>query len=141
MAKWNTFKWSDGTKWADGAGAPQAFMALVERSFYHLSLRITQVPPAGSTTAPTILAVSAEVGVRPQLPDQYEAFIDRNEETQRISVRMIQASNATTELTTEGGTIITTEGNDPLILDTIVPFTIDRVSILANRRSRRQPTG
>lgn len=144
MAKWSSgWKWSDGTKWASGFVAIQVYTSFIDRLLYRGSIFITHVAPAGSTSAPTIATISAELGPRAQLPHGYEAFIDRNEETQHISARVISTydSTAETELTTEGGDTLLTEASESLTIGLIAPFTIDIVSMLANQRSRVQPTG
>lgn len=142
MAKWSSgWKWSDGTKWADGLGAPGLFTSFIDRLGYHVSTRITQTAPAGATTAPTILTISLEVGPRAQLPHGFEAFIDRNEQTQRIAPRIHQTQTGTLELATEAGDSLITEGGDTIVLTTIYPFVIDLLSLLSNQRSRQQPTG
>ena len=144
MAKWSSgWKWSDGTKWASGFAAIQVYTSFIDRLAYHCSLSITQVAPAGSTSAPTIATVSAELGPRAQLPNGYEAFIDRNEETQHISARVMETFDSTSvlELTTESGDTLTTEAGESIVLGLFAPFTIDVVSILVNQRSRQQPTG
>ena len=144
MAKWSSgWKWSDGTKWASGFAAIQLFTSLIDRIFYYCSLKITQVATSGSTSAPVIASLVAEVGPRTQLPNRYEAFIDRNGMTQRISARVDQTFDtvSTIELTTESGEILITEDAESIVLGLIAGFTIDRIHILANQRSRSQPSG
>ena len=143
MAKWSTFKWSDGTKWVGGAGLPALFTSFIDRLAYHISAKITQTTPVGATTPPTIYTISAEIGPRVQLPDQFEAFIDRNDNTQRVSVsiRKISSSNDIIELSTEGGDFIITEGGDLIVLELISPFSVDAIHMLANQRSHLQPVG
>lgn len=120
MAKWNTFKWSDGTKWVDANGAIGGQTALIDRNAHEIALRIIHTfnAPPGSLASLVILSSAFEGGTRSQLLNGYEAFIDRNTNTQRISARIT--------LTT-----------DPL---TFSPFSIDRISMLANQRSRVRPT-
>lgn len=144
MAKWSSgWKWSDGTNWADGLGVPLLYTCVIDRSIYHLSLKVTHTAATGSTTAPVIMTMAAEAGVRPQLPDQYEAFIDRNDETQYISVKVFQTFDPTytTELTTEAEVILTTEAGESLGVGLTYPFAIDHIHMLANRRARHQPVG
>lgn len=144
MAKWSAgWKWSDGTKWADGLGVPLLFTSFIDRSIYRLSLKVTHTVAAGSTTAPVVMTMMAEAGVRPQLPDRYEAFIDRNEETQYISAKVFQTfdSSYVTELATEGGDTLATEVSESLMVGLVYPFAVDRVHILASRRAKQQPVG
>jgi hypothetical protein len=119
MALWNTFDWSDGTLWADAHGSTGPYTAGVERSAYRVSLKITHANDTypGSLSSFILRAASAEVGVRPQLPSHYEAFIDRNENSQRISVVVRHTADEPTE-----------------------PFAIHHIHMLVTTRSRRQPT-
>lgn len=142
MALWNTFNWSDGTLWADANGLTSGYTTQIDRSAYHVSLKLTHTNETypGSLASFVIQSISAEVGVRPQLPDSFEAFIDRNETTQRISARITHTANVGIQLTTEDDDPITTEAGDPLLADPAQPFGIDHIHILANPRSRQQPT-
>ena len=144
MAKWSSgWKWSDGTKWASGFAAIQVFTSFIDRTLYYCSLRITQDAPPGSTSAPTIATLSAEIGPRAQLPGHYEAFIDRNEATQHISARVSQTFDTTAEveLATESGETLLTEDDDEITIGLIAGFAIDQIHMLSNQRSRSQPTG
>lgn len=141
MSRWSTFHWSDGTLWSDGEGVPTLFTSFIDNLFYRLSLSITQVAPSGSTTAPTILLISAETGPRAQIDHSHVAFLDINNNTQHISVHVTQVSNTTTSLTTEADVEITTEADEVIIVDTVEPFVVDHVHLLANQRSRNQPVG
>lgn len=120
MALWNTFLWSDGTLWADAHGPVSLYSAEINRSAYLVSMRFTYTlsAPPGSLSASTIHHSTTEIGARPQVDDGYVAFIDRNDTTQRISVRI---TNTSTGVTTD-------------------PFVVDHIHMLANRRSRSQPT-
>ena len=140
MALWSTFNWSDGTFWADGEGVPVPATSFIDKLFYRLSLVVTHTASSSVTTAPTLMLVSAEAGQRAQLDHSHVAFLDLNDNTQHIAVRFNQTSNAVVELTTEAGVIITTEGGVEIVVDSIAPFILDHVHILANQRSRNQPT-
>ncbi len=117
MALWSTFKWSDGTKWADGYGTPSLRTTFIDRPAFYLSLRITKTYSGSQLSPPSVLTVSVEAGPRAQFNANYMAFIDRNEETQRISAKITMASG-----------------------DAIAAFSIDKVHILVNQRSRVQPS-
>ena len=141
MSRWSTFHWSDGTLWSDGEGIPTLFTSFIDQSFYRLSLRITQTAPAGSTTAPRLLSISAETGPRAQLDHSYVAFLDINNNTQHVSVYITQTSGSTSALTTEADVELTTESDEVIVVETTTPFEINRIHLLANQRSRTQPTG
>jgi hypothetical protein len=142
MALWNTFHWSDGTLWADANGVSNMFTSAIDRSGYHVSLSITHATAAypGSLASFVLQSVSAELGVRAQLPTGHEAFIDRNENAQRISVAIRHTANPAIDLLTEAGENITTEAGDNLAADPAQPFVIDQIHGLINSRSKRQPT-
>lgn len=140
MSRWSTFHWSDGTLWADGAGVPTLFASFIDQLFYRLSLQITQTAPSASTTAPVLLNISAETGIRAQLDYSYTAFLDINNNTQYISVYITQTSGEI-ELSTEADVILTTEAEEAIVVDTFAGFEINRVHLLVNQRSRTQPTG
>lgn len=141
MSRWSTFHWSDGTLWSDGEGVPTLFTSFIDQLFYRLSLKVTQTAPSGSTTSPTILIISAEVGARAQIDHAHVAFLDINNNTQHISVQVRQSSGATTELTTEDDQVLTTESDVEIIVENPDPFTLEKIHLLANRRSRSQPVG
>ena len=142
MALWNTFHWSDGTLWADANGLSGGRTAFIDRSGYQVSLKLTHTNDThpGSLSSLIIQSMSAELGIRPQLPSGYEAFIDRNDNTQRISVRITHTSNPETELATEDDEVIITEDDESIIIDVTQPLAIDHVHMLVNPRSRSQPT-
>lgn len=142
MALWNTFVWSDGTLWADANQPIDTYTTFIDRKGYRVSLRITKT----TTSTPAILneiilhTASLEVGPRSQLPTGYEAFVDRNDNTQRISVRV--TNTVTTEnLTTESSEDLLTEDGENLIVEFGQAFILDQIHLLVNQRSRRQPTG
>lgn len=143
MALWGTFKWSDGTLWADAYGTSQSYTSFIDRSGYRISMRITQTNQTwpGSLSSFVLQAVAAELGIRPQLPQSFQAFIDRNENTQRISVRVTHTAGEEIDILTESGEVLQTEGGDDIILDPPTPFNIDKIHGLILPRSRRQPTG
>lgn len=143
MSKWNTFTWSDGTKWADANGQSGPRTGEVDRSAYRVSLKVTHTNETwpGSLSSFILQSASAEIGPRPQLPSNYEAFIDRNDNSQRISVRVTQTAGDGVPLFTEGGEALLTEGDDEIWLEGLVPFSIDKIHGLILPRSRRQPTG
>lgn len=118
MAKWNTFKWSDGTKWADANGVAALYGTGVDRRGYHISLRLTHTNATypGSLASLIILTPSIETGARSQLSNGYEAFVDRNANTQRIAIKLTHVGSLSTA------------------------FVIDRISLRTNLRSRQQPT-
>ena len=140
MARWSTFKWSDGTKWADGIGSITPFTAFIDRSSHRLSIRVTQTTPAGSLAPPAISIISAELGIRAQNIDRYEAFIDRNEHTRWLSIRVEQTGRDTLELLTQDDEPITTQNDESITLLMSDPFTIDVIHSLTKSRSRVQPT-
>lgn len=121
MAKWGTFKWSDGTKWVDAFGVPLKHVAFVDIKYYRLScvFRYTGVGKPGALSSVIIHSISLETAVESQLPRRWEAIVDVNRNTQRISVKVhFNDENLGTD-----------------------PFTIDKIHMLANQRSRSQPTG
>ena len=142
MAKWNTFKWSDGTKWADANGSPDLYTTFIDKKAYRVSLRITHTSThvPGSLFSLIVHTASLETAPRSQLPSGFEAFIDRNENTQRISARVTNTVTVE-ELTTESGETLTDETGDPLIVEFGQAFIIDQIHLLVTPRSRRQPTG
>jgi hypothetical protein len=142
MALWDTFTWSDGTLWADANGSSGRFTAEPERSAYRVSLKFTHTNDTypGSLASMVIQALSAEVGTRPQLPSNYEAFIDRNENTQRISVRFSHTANQDVVLLTEGESELLLETGDTLLIDPAQPLAVEKIHMLVTPRSRRQPT-
>lgn len=143
MALWGTFTWSDGTLWADANGDSGPHTGFVDRSAYRVSLWITHTDDSwpGSLSSFILQSASAELGIRPQLPSNYEAFIDRNENTQRVSIRISQTANQELELLTESGVEILTEDAEELYMDPPIPFTIDKIHGLIIQRSKRQPSG
>jgi hypothetical protein len=143
MALWGTFNWSDGTLWADAQGESGPATAFIDRSAHRVSLRVTHSDAAwpGSLSSFILQSASAEIGVRPQLPDHYEAFIDRNEESQRISIRVSHTAGEANELLTESEETILTESGEALLVDPPTPFAIDKIHGLIIQRSRRQPSG
>ena len=147
MALWSSgWKWSDGTKWAGGAiAAIQAFASLIDRSAYFVSVKIVETSTGSTTAPPSILNILSEVGIRPQLPSHYEAFIDRNDKTQYIAVVLTQPfpSSITESLTTESDISIGTEADpaEDIVVELTRPFTINRIHGLISQRSRIQPTG
>lgn len=142
MAFWNTFHWSDGTLWSNVSSRPDIFTAPIDRSAHFVSARITMVSSSsGSTTASLVIhTLSLEVNTRSQLPDYYEAFIDRNDNTQRIST-MVRHTTGVEDLLTETSELLTTETSETLILDEPYSFVVNRQHLLMNKRSRIQPTG
>lgn len=120
MAKWNTFKWSDGTKWVDANGAYGGRVAVVDRKAHTISLRITHTvdAPPGSLASLVLLTAAIEASTRSQLLDGYEAFIDRNANSQRIAAKITFTSVPTL----------------------LTPPAIDRILMLVNQRSRIRPT-
>lgn len=142
MAKWSTFHWSDGTKWADGLGVSGVlYTSLIDRTPFRVSLTITHTVAAGSTAAPSILTMAAEIGVRRQSEVHFFSFIDTTVNTQYVSPRVHFTSGATTELTTEAGETLTTEAGDPIVVGISVPFSVDHIRLIGNQRSRSQPVG
>jgi hypothetical protein len=142
MALWNTFTWSDGTLWADANGSSGRYTAEPERSAYRVSLKFTYANDTypGSLASMVIQALSAEVGTRPQLLDGYVAFIDRNENTQRISVRFNHTANQDVNIYTEADDELLLEDGTELLMDPAQPLAIDKIHMLVTPRSRRQPT-
>jgi hypothetical protein len=118
MALWSTFHWSDGTKWADGYGVTELNTAFIDRSAFYVSVKITQSTVGNGLGGPSIFSLSAEVGPRIQTASSYEAFIDVNDNTQRLSLRVAVS----------------------LGVDITTPFSIDNIHMLANQRSRSQPS-
>lgn len=142
MSLWNTFNWSDGTLWADANGVTDEYSAEIDRSGYHVSLKFTSTNSTypGSLANTIIQSISAELGIRPQLPTGAEAFIDRNENAQRISVVIHHTANPEIALLTEAGDEILTEAGDELLIDPAQPIVFDKIHGLINARSKRQPT-
>lgn len=142
MAKWSTFKWSDGTKWADGLGVSGVlYTSFIDRTPFRVSLVITHTVAAGSTAAPSILTMAAEIGPRRQSEVHFFAFIDTTVNTQYVSPRIRFTSGATTELTTEAGDILITESGDAIVVEAPGPFSLDHIRLIGNQRSRSQPVG
>lgn len=142
MALWGTFNWSDGTLWADARGESGFYTAFIDRSGYRVSASITETSTTypGSLAGLVIQSVSAELGIRPQLPSNYEAFIDRSETTNRISVSVTHTGNQNKPLLTEASLELLQENGDNIYLDPQQPFGIQKIHGLIVQRSRNQPT-
>ncbi len=145
MALWSSgWKWSDGTKWVDGnARRIQTYSSFIDRSAYFISAKIIATSTGALTAPSAILNLLAEIGVRPQLPSHYEAFIDRNEETQHIAVAITQSfpSGSTDILTTEDDISLITEDSEEIGVELTTPFVINRIHGLLSQRSHVQPVG
>ena len=142
MALWGTFLWSDGTLWADARGESGTKTAFIDRSGYRVSVSISHNGSdyPGSLASLIIRTISAEIGQRPQLPSNFEAFIDRNETTQRVSVKVYHTGNPDEPLLTEAGLELLQENGDNIFINVTQPFAIDKIHGLINPRSKNQPT-
>ena len=143
MSKWSTFKWSDGTKWADGLGVSGVlYTSFIDHTAFRVSFTITHTVAANATAAPAVLQVAAECEPRRGVSEvHFFSFIDTTVNTQYVSPRLHYTSGATTELTTEVGDPLITEAGDFLVVELSAPFSVDHMRLIGNQRSRSQPVG
>ena len=143
MAKWSTFKWSDGTKWSDGLGVSGVlYTSFIDRTSFRVSLTVTHTAVAGTTAAPSILTMAAECEPRRGVSElHFYSFIDTTVNTQYVSPRLHFTHSATFSLATEADDVLITEAGDVIVVGSSQPFSVDHVRLIGNQRSRSQPVG